>query len=87
MRVKNCEPSAVPCRPCPAGAHDVLASLAGESAIHQSVLTGNLREVARIKREAFGLDGFLDLASGAYGDDDSDRPKLVTLAQQRAGEQ
>jgi phosphoglycolate phosphatase-like HAD superfamily hydrolase len=66
------------------GAHDVLASLADEPAIHQSVLTGNLREVARIKLEVFGLDGYLDLASGAYGDDDSDRPKLVTLAQQRA---
>ncbi|MCU1658610.1 MAG: haloacid dehalogenase [Pseudonocardiales bacterium] len=68
------------------GAHDVLASLANEPAIHQSVLTGNLREVARIKLETFGLDGYLDLASGAYGDDDSDRPKLVALAQQRAAE-
>jgi phosphoglycolate phosphatase len=68
------------------GAHDVLASLAKEPAIHQSVLTGNLREVARIKLETFGLDGYLDLASGAYGDDDSDRPKLVALAQQRAAE-
>jgi len=68
------------------GAHEVLASLADEPAIYQSVLTGNLREVARIKLEVFGLDGYLDLASGAYGDDDSDRPKLVTLAQQRAAE-
>jgi phosphoglycolate phosphatase-like HAD superfamily hydrolase len=68
------------------GAHEVLAGLADEPAIHQSVLTGNLREVARIKLEVFGLDGHLDLASGAYGDDDSDRPKLVTLARQRAAE-
>jgi phosphoglycolate phosphatase len=68
------------------GAHDTLASLADQPAIHQSVLTGNLREVARIKLEVFGLDGYLDLASGAYGDDDSDRPKLVALAQRRAGE-
>jgi phosphoglycolate phosphatase-like HAD superfamily hydrolase len=67
-------------------AHDVLASLADEPAIYQSVLTGNLREVARIKLEVFDLDGYLDLASGAYGDDDSDRPKLVALAQRRAGE-
>ena len=67
------------------GARDVLASLANEPAIHQSVLTGNLREVARIKLEVSGLDGYLDLAGGAYGNDDSDRPKLVTLAQQRAG--
>jgi phosphoglycolate phosphatase-like HAD superfamily hydrolase len=68
------------------GAHDVLASLVDKPAIHQSVLTGNLREVARIKLEIFDLDGYLDLASGAYGDDDSDRPKLVSLAQQRAAE-
>jgi phosphoglycolate phosphatase-like HAD superfamily hydrolase len=68
------------------GAHDVLASLADEVAICQSVLTGNVREVARIKLEVFGLDGYLDLASGAYGDDDSDRPKLVSLARRRAGE-
>jgi phosphoglycolate phosphatase-like HAD superfamily hydrolase len=67
-------------------AHDTLAGLADEPAIHQSVLTGNLREVARIKLEVFGLAGYLDLASGAYGDDDSDRPKLVTLAQQRVAE-
>lgn len=68
------------------GAQDVLASLAGEPAIHQSVLTGNLRQVARIKLEVFGLDGYLNLASGAYGDDNSDRPKLVALAQQRAAD-
>ena len=82
MRATNCELSAAPC-PC---ARDVLASLANESGIRQSVLTGNLREVARIKLEVFDLDGYLDLASGAYGDDDSDRPKLVSLAQRRAGE-
>ena len=50
------------------------------------MLTGNLREVARIKLEVFGLDGYLDLAGGAYGDDDRDRPKLVALAQRRAAE-
>jgi len=82
MRATNCELSAAPC-PC---ARDVLASLANESGIRQSVLTGNLREVARIKLEVFDLAGYFDLASGDYGDDDSDRPKLVALAQQRAGE-
>jgi phosphoglycolate phosphatase-like HAD superfamily hydrolase len=67
------------------GAQECLASLANEPAIRQTVLTGNLREVARIKLEVFRLDGYLDLASGAYGDDDSARPKLVALAQRRAG--
>ena len=66
------------------GAEDTLAALAQEPAIHQTVLTGNLRQVARIKLEVFGLDRYLDLESGAYGDDDSDRAKLVALARQRA---
>jgi phosphoglycolate phosphatase-like HAD superfamily hydrolase len=68
------------------GARASLASLADEPVIHQSVLTGNLREVARIKLEVFDLARYLDLISGAYGDDDPDRSKLVTLAQQRAHE-
>jgi phosphoglycolate phosphatase len=68
------------------GAQGVLASLASDPAVYQSVLTGNLREVARIKLEVFGLDGYLDLASGAYGDDDSDRSKLVQLARQRTSD-
>jgi hypothetical protein len=48
------------------------------------VLTGNLREVARIELEVFGLDRYLGLGAGAYGDDDSDRWKLVAIARQRA---
>jgi phosphoglycolate phosphatase len=66
------------------GAHDTVTHLAADPAIHQSVLTGNLREVARIKLEVFDLARYLDLASGAYGDDDPHRPKLVGIAQQRA---
>jgi phosphoglycolate phosphatase-like HAD superfamily hydrolase len=68
------------------GARDALASLADEPAFHQSVLTGNLRTVARIKLEVFELDAYLDLASGAYGDDDPNRSNLVALARRRAGE-
>jgi phosphoglycolate phosphatase len=66
------------------GAQETLVALAANPAIHQSVLTGNLREVARIKLEVFGLYSYLDLAAGAYGDDDPDRSKLVAMAQQRA---
>jgi phosphoglycolate phosphatase len=66
------------------GAHDALAALAEESSIHQSVLTGNLREVARIKLEVFRLNDFLELEIGAYGDDHRERPKLVAIAQRRA---
>jgi phosphoglycolate phosphatase-like HAD superfamily hydrolase len=68
------------------GADDVLRELADEPRVYQSVLTGNLREVARIKLEVFGLDRYLDLEAGAYGDDDPERPKLVAIAQQRASE-
>ncbi|MEO7195061.1 MAG: HAD hydrolase-like protein [Pseudonocardiaceae bacterium] len=68
------------------GAHDTLASLAHSPTVYQSVLTGNLRDVARIKLEVFDLDHYLDLDAGAYGDDDPERPKLVVIAQRRAAE-
>lgn len=66
------------------GADDVLPELAADPRVHQTVLTGNVREVARIKLEVFGLDRYLDLEAGAYGDDDLERPKLVAIAQRRA---
>jgi phosphoglycolate phosphatase len=68
------------------GVHDTLTSLARSPAVYQSVLTGNLRDVARIKLEVFNLDRYLDLDAGAYGDDDPERPKLVAIAQRRATE-
>lgn len=68
------------------GARRTLASLAAEPAVHQSVLTGNLREVARLKLDAFGLSDYLDLDSGAYGGDHADRSRLVRIARQRAAE-
>lgn len=68
------------------GAAETLATLADSFAYLQTVLTGNLREVARIKLEVFGLDPFRDLEAGAYGDDHPDRAELVAIAQQRAGE-
>lgn len=69
------------------GAEQTLASLAAETNLHQSVLTGNLREVARLKLATFGLADYLDLDSGAYGGDHPDRPTLVHIARQRAAEQ
>jgi len=68
------------------GAHQTLSDLATDKSIYQTVLTGNLREVARIKLEVFELDGFLDLEAGAYGNDHQERAELVAIAQQRAGE-
>jgi phosphoglycolate phosphatase-like HAD superfamily hydrolase len=66
------------------GVHAALEALAAEPGMHQSVLTGNTAEVARIKVEAFGLGRHLDLSIGAYGDDHRDRAELVTIARERA---
>jgi phosphoglycolate phosphatase-like HAD superfamily hydrolase len=66
------------------GAENALAQLAAVPGLYQSVLTGNLRTVSRIKLETFGLDAYLDLDSGAYGDDDGYRPGLVPIARSRA---
>jgi phosphoglycolate phosphatase len=68
------------------GAREALAALATEPTVHQGVLTGNLREVARIKLTALGLDQFLDLETSAYGDDHADRAELVTIARERAAQ-
>lgn len=52
------------------GAAAAITALASAGGIVQSVLTGNLRAVAVIKLEAFGLTAWLDLDVGAYGSDD-----------------
>ncbi|MGH3626581.1 MAG: HAD family hydrolase [Sciscionella sp.] len=66
------------------GVVSALAELAGRPDIRQSVLTGNLRSVARIKLETFDLGGYFDLNGGAYGDDATDRSALVETARARA---
>jgi phosphoglycolate phosphatase len=66
------------------GARQALAALAEWPGVIQTVLSGNLRAVSVIKLRVFELDQYLDLKVGAYGDDDTDRPKLVGVAQQRA---
>ncbi|GAA4896131.1 HAD family hydrolase [Streptomonospora salina] len=68
------------------GIEDALGALATDSGVMQSVLTGNTRRAAQVKLSAFGLDRHLDLAVGAYGDDDSYRPRLVEVALARAAE-
>ena len=68
------------------GANDTLQRLAADPRVHQGVLTGNLRDVARIKLEVFGLDPYLDLDTSAYGNDDPERAQLVAIAQHRAAD-
>ncbi|PIO00214.1 hypothetical protein COT72_02375 [archaeon CG10_big_fil_rev_8_21_14_0_10_43_11] len=47
------------------------------------LVTGNLEEVAFVKLEILGLDGFF--TGGAFGSDDPDRANLIMLAQKRLG--
>lgn len=67
------------------GARETLSTLAGDPQFVQSVLSGNLRTVSEIKLQTFALVQYLDVEVGAYGDDEIDRPKLVAIAQHRAG--
>jgi len=50
----------------------------------QTVVTGNIRELAAAKLAAFGLEARLDLSLGGYGDHSPDRADLVRLAVARA---
>ncbi|WP_171161891.1 HAD family hydrolase [Streptomyces sp. I05A-00742] len=59
-----------PWRLCPAG--------------YRPVVTGNVRAVAEIKLQVFGLDRHIRWGLGAYGEDADDRPELVRLALERA---
>jgi phosphoglycolate phosphatase-like HAD superfamily hydrolase len=52
--------------------------------IVQSVLTGNMRALAAVKLTALGLDPYLDLGVGAYGDAHEIRADLVPLARASA---
>ena len=56
----------------------------GTGAVHQSVLTGNIRPLAEVKLSAFGLTGFLELDIGAYGESHEARSELVHVARERA---
>ncbi len=68
------------------GAHAALAALAEIPGVVQSVLTGNVRQVAEAKLAPLGLTGHLDLAVGAYGNEHEVRAELVPLARDRAGQ-
>jgi phosphoglycolate phosphatase-like HAD superfamily hydrolase len=67
------------------GARAALGALAERGDVIQSVLTGNMRQIAVCKLTAFDLHAFVDLEVGAYGFDDTDRPPLVRLARERVG--
>ncbi|HEY4008360.1 MAG TPA: haloacid dehalogenase-like hydrolase [Pseudonocardia sp.] len=62
------------------GALATLQVLAADPRVHQGVLTGDLRDVARIKLEVFDLVTHLDLDASAHGNDHPDRARLVAIA-------
>ncbi len=69
------------------GAAEALAALAGhrgDSQVIQSVLTGNIRQMAWVKLTALGLTEHLDLAVGAYGEASGVRADLVEVARRNA---
>ena len=71
------------------GAAEALAVLAGPGYagyVAQSLLTGNVPELARVKLGALGLTDHLDLSIGAYGDVSAVRSDLVPVARQNAGD-
>ncbi|MFI6093928.1 HAD family hydrolase [Lentzea sp. NPDC051213] len=66
------------------GAQRALEAFADDPRVHQGVLTANLKSVAKIKLEEFGLAHLVDWDVSAFGDDHADRAELVTFARRRA---
>ncbi|MFJ3674003.1 HAD family hydrolase [Streptomyces sp. NPDC090106] len=65
------------------GAAAALGTLDADG-IRQTVVSGNIRPVAEIKLQVFGLDRHMLWECGAYGDDDDARSELVRLALHRS---
>ena len=66
------------------GVRAVLARLGDDPNVVQTLVTGNVPEVAAFKVAAFGLDGSFDAEVGGYGTDDSVRATLVRRSLERA---
>jgi phosphoglycolate phosphatase len=66
------------------GVRDVLARLGDDPNVVQTLVTGNVPEVAEAKVAAFDLTGAFDTEVGGYGTDDSVRATLVRRSLERA---
>jgi phosphoglycolate phosphatase len=66
------------------GVREVLAHLGDDPEVVQTLVTGNVPQVAAMKVAAFGLDGAFDAEIGGYGTDDSVRATLVLRCLERA---
>ena len=61
-----------------AGIKEALDILSRTDSLMLGLLTGNIERGARIKLEAFGLAKYFE--TGAFGDDDADRNRLLPIA-------
>lgn len=68
------------------GAASALEALDAIPGVTQTVLTGNIRRVAEIKLQVFGLDRHIRWDIGAFGEDDDARAELVRIALSRASD-
>jgi len=66
------------------GVRGVLARLGDDPNVVQTLVTGNVPEVAAAKVAAFDLSGAFDTEIGGYGTDDSVRATLVRRSLERA---
>ena len=66
------------------GVRDVLARLGDHPGVVQTLVTGNVPEVAAAKVAAFDLSHSFDAEVGGYGTDDSVRATLVRRSRERA---
>ncbi|PKV77023.1 HAD family hydrolase [Streptomyces sp. TLI_146] len=66
------------------GAAEALGALAA-AGVRQTVVSGNIQGVAKVKLSVFGLDAHIDWEIGAYGEDADERADLVRLTLDRAG--
>jgi phosphoglycolate phosphatase len=66
------------------GVPEVLDRLGADPAVVQTLVTGNVPEVAAAKVAAFGLTGAFDAEVGGYGTDDRVRATLVRRSRERA---
>lgn len=67
------------------GAAAVLDALARVEGVRQTAATGNVRPVAEIKLQTFGLDRHIDFEIGGYGEDAEERADMIRTALRRAG--
>jgi phosphoglycolate phosphatase-like HAD superfamily hydrolase len=68
------------------GVAEVVAALGSREDVVQSLVTGNLPEVADVKLSPFGLLDHIDLTIGGYGSLSAQRSDLVLAAMRLAGE-